>query len=87
MWSSQREARALSPKSRILRKEPMSRDINDDDKFSFNEGFKSQYYRVKVGVVAAANRVENERERVKTEARNDETRLFVCEAAIVRIMK
>jgi cullin 3 len=78
---------ALNPKTRLLRKEPMSREINDDDKFSFNEGFKSQYYRVKVGVVAAANRVENERERVRTEARNDETRLFVCEAAIVRIMK
>jgi cullin 3 len=78
---------ALNAKTRLLRKDPMSREINDNDKFSFNEGFKSQYYRVKVGVVAAANRVENERERVRTEARNDETRLFVCEAAIVRIMK
>jgi cullin 3 len=78
---------ALNAKTRILKKEPMSRDVKPEDKFSFNEGFKSSFVRIKVGVVASSNRVENERERIKTEKKNDETRHFVCEAAIVRIMK
>jgi cullin 3 len=78
---------AVAPKTRILRKEPMSKDVKEDDRFYFNENFKSQFLRIKVGVVASNNRVESERERLDTEKKNDETRNFVCEAAIVRIMK
>src|ERR1700761_5196837 len=58
---------AVATKTRILRKEPMSREINDTDKFSFNENFKSDFRRVKVGVIAANNRAETERERRETE--------------------
>merc|ERR1711862_952359 len=33
----------VAKKTQILRKEPMSREVNEDDKFFFNEGFKSEY--------------------------------------------
>lgn len=78
---------AVASKSRVLRKVPMSKEINDTDKFYYNVNFKSSYTRIKVGVVAASNRIENERERLITEAKRDEDRAHVCEAAIVRIMK
>jgi cullin 3 len=78
---------AVAPKTRILRKEPMSKDIKDADKFCFNEKFQSKFTRVKVGTIASANKAESDRERLRTEKKNDENRQFVCEAAIVRIMK
>jgi cullin 3 len=81
------QALAVASKTRILRKEPFSKDVKDNDRFSFNESFTSKFMRVKVGVVAAGNRVENERERMKTEKKIDENRGFLCEAAVVRIMK
>jgi hypothetical protein len=71
----------------VLKKDPMSRDVGDDDKFFFNETFASKFLRVKVGVVASGNRVETERERMKTERKNEEDRNYICEAAIVRVMK
>jgi cullin 3 len=40
-----------------------------------------------VGVIAANNRAETERERRETEKKNDEQRNYIVEAAIVRIMK
>ena len=78
---------AVAPKTRILIKEPMSKDIKRTDRFSFNEGFSSKFLRFKVGVVAGANKVEGERERKDTEKRNDEMRGGIIEAAVVRIMK
>jgi cullin 3 len=78
---------AVAPKTRVLKKEPMSKEIGDNDKFFFNTGFTSKFTRVKVGVVASGNKVESERERLRTEKKNDENRGFVCEAALVRIMK
>jgi cullin 3 len=78
---------AVAKKTQILRKEPMSREIGDEDKFFFNESFKSEYRRVKVGMVAAANRAETETERAKTEKQMDDQRNYVVDAAIVRIMK
>lgn len=78
---------AVAPKTRILRKEPMSKDVKEDDRFYFNDKFNSAFRRIKVGLVASNNRVESERERLDTEKKNDETRIHVCEAAIVRIMK
>jgi cullin 3 len=81
------QALSVAPKTRVLRKEPMSREVGEKDKFYFNETFTTKFLRVKVGVVASGNRVETERERMKTEKKNEESRNFVCEAAIVRIMK
>ncbi|UJO21918.1 Cullin-3 [Fulvia fulva] len=78
---------AVAPKTRFLIKEPMSREVKPGDRFSFNEEFKSPYLRIKVNVVSAGNKVENDRERKETEKKNNDSRGFVIEAAVVRIMK
>lgn len=78
---------AVAPKTRILIKEPMSKDVKPDDKFFFNEGFKGAFVKIKVGVVSSGNKVESDKQRKETEQKNDAERNFVIEAAVVRIMK
>lgn len=78
---------AVAPKTRILVKEPMSKDVKLTDKCFFNENFYSQFQKVKIGVVSSTNRVEDIAERTETEQKIDESRKGVIEAAIVRIMK
>lgn len=78
---------AVAPKTRFLVKEPMSRDVKPGDRFAFNDNFKSQFVKIKVGVVSAGNKVEGDRERKETEKKNNDSRGFAVEAAIVRIMK
>lgn len=80
------QALAVAPKTRILLKEPMSRDIKAEDKFTFNSAFSSNFQKIKIGVVAA-NKVETVIERQETEKKNDDSRGLVIEAAIVRVMK
>lgn len=78
---------AVAPKTRFLLKEPMSREVNPGDRFSFNETFKSDFVRVKVLAVSAGNKVEGDKERKETEKKNNDSRAFAIEAGIVRIMK
>ena len=79
---------SVAPKTRILTKTPMSRDIKPTDRFSFNAGFTSKMMRIKVGVVkGTANKVETDKERRETEEKIDESRGHLIEAAIVRTMK
>ncbi|KAK7565715.1 Cullin [Phyllosticta citricarpa] len=78
---------AVAPKTRILIKEPMSKDVKPTDKFSFNAGFSSKFHKVKVGVVTAGNKVEGDKERRDTEDKNNDERRYCIEAAVVRIMK
>lgn len=78
---------AVAPKTRILVKEPMSKDVKPTDKFFFNEGFNGKFVKIKVGVISSGNKVESDRERRETEKKNDDSRQFCIEAAIVRIMK
>ncbi|KAJ8605788.1 hypothetical protein MRB53_041345 [Persea americana] len=78
---------AVAPKTRFLVKQPMSREINAGDRFCFNEDFTSKVTRIKVGVVAAGNKVEGDKERKETEKKNNDNRGFQVEAAVVRIMK
>ena len=78
---------AVAPKSRILIKEPMSKEIRADDKFFINEKFNTQFQKIKIGVVASGNKVEDMEERKETERKNDLSRSGSIEAAIVRIMK
>lgn len=78
---------AVAPKTRLLSKEPMGREINAGDKFGFNEQFKPTAIKIKVGVVSAGNKVEGDKERKETEKKNNDSRGYVIEAAIVRIMK
>ena len=78
---------AVAPKTRVLIKEPMSKDVNPKDKFYFNESFYSQFTKIKIGVVSSTNKVEDQEERTETEKKNNDTRGGIIEAAIVRIMK
>eukprot|EP00908_Phaeocystis_cordata_P011472 Transcript_22378.p1 GENE.Transcript_22378~~Transcript_22378.p1 ORF type:complete len:566 (-),score=323.93 Transcript_22378:101-1798(-) len=72
-------------KFKILRKEPVGRDVDDSDSFSFNEDFSAKQLRFKVGTVSAQK--ENEAEKQETRQKVDEDRKPQIEAAIVRIMK
>jgi len=65
----------------------MSKDVKPTDRFSFNEGFNGKFVKIKVGVVSNGNKVESDRERRETEKKNDDSRQFCIEAAVVRIMK
>jgi cullin 3 len=78
---------SVPPKTRVLLKEPMSRDVKPTDRFTFNESFVSKMIKIKVGVVAGSSKVEGEEERSRTQEKNDEQRCGIIEAAIVRIMK
>lgn len=79
---------SLVAKWRVLKKEPMSKDIKPTDKFFFNGDFSSQFFKIKVSVVAGgSSRVENNEERRATQERIDNGRALVIEAAIVRVMK
>ena len=78
---------AVAVKHRVLLKEPMSKDVKNDDKFFFNENFFSQFQRIKIGVVTSGSKVEDFEERRDTEKKNNDTRAASVEAAIVRIMK
>ncbi|RDX62284.1 Cullin-3A, partial [Mucuna pruriens] len=69
----------------VLRKEPMSKDIAEDDLFFFNDKFTSKFFKVKIGTVAAQR--ESEPENLETRQRVEEDRKPQIEAAIVRIMK
>ncbi|KAL1640121.1 hypothetical protein SLS58_007235 [Diplodia intermedia] len=78
---------AVAPKTRILIKTPMSKDVKPSDKFLFNPSFVGKFHKLKVGVVTAGNKVEGDKERKETEKKNNDSRGFCIEAAIVRIMK
>ncbi|KAF3905924.1 Cullin-3-A [Orbilia brochopaga] len=79
---------AVAPKTRVLIKSPMSRDVKPNDKFSFNSNFTSKALRIKIGIVkGAGNKVETDKERKETEDKIEESRAHLIEAAIVRIMK
>jgi cullin 3 len=79
---------AVAPKTRVLRKEPMSKDVKPGDRFYFNDNFTSQYLKVKIGVVSnAGSKAENSDERRVTRRKADEERGTTIEAAVVRIMK
>ncbi|KAL6562526.1 Cullin-3A [Orobanche gracilis] len=69
----------------VLRKEPMSKDIGEDDLFSVNDSFTSKLRKVKIGTVVAQK--ESEPEKQDTRQRVEEDRKPQIEAAIVRIMK
>ncbi|KAJ5160802.1 uncharacterized protein N7482_007806 [Penicillium canariense] len=79
---------AVAPKTRVLKKEPMSKDVKPTDRFFFNNDFQSQFMKVRIGVVSGgANKVENQDQRKETEKKMNDERGGSIEAAIVRIMK
>lgn len=79
---------AVAPKTRVLKKEPMSKDVRPTDRFFFNNDFQSQFVKVRIGVVSGgSNKAENQDQRKDTEKKLNEERGSTIEAAIVRIMK
>ncbi|KAJ1896008.1 hypothetical protein LPJ66_004249 [Kickxella alabastrina] len=74
-------------KFRVLTKTPMSRDVKPTDVFSFNNGFKSPQYRIRIPVVSARNNLETEKEKTASLAAIGQERQYLIEAAVVRIMK
>lgn len=79
---------AVAPKTRVLKKDPMSKDVKPTDRFFFNQDFQSMFTKVRIGVVSGgANKVENQDQRKETEKKMNEERGGSIEAAIVRIMK
>ncbi|KAK9837407.1 hypothetical protein WJX81_000098 [Elliptochloris bilobata] len=69
----------------VLRKEPMGREIADEDVFFYNAAFTSKFYKVKVGTVSAQK--ETEPEKADTRHKVEEDRRPQVEAAIVRVLK
>ncbi|CAL5874963.1 uncharacterized protein PFLUO_LOCUS9266 [Penicillium psychrofluorescens] len=79
---------AVAPKTRVLKKEPMSKDVKPTDRFFFNNEFQSPFVKVRIGVVSGgANKVESLDQRKETEKKMNDERGGSIEAAIVRIMK
>jgi cullin 3 len=79
---------AVAPKTRVLKKDPMSKNVQPTDRFFFNHEFHSPFVKVRIGVVSGgANKVENTDQRKETEQKMSEERGGSIEAAIVRIMK
>ena len=57
----------------VLRKEPMSKDIGEEDAFVFNDRFTSTLVKVKIGTVVAQK--ETEPEKADTRQRVEEVRV------------
>ena len=49
----------------VLRKEPMSKEVEDGDAFLFNEGFTSKFFKVKIGTVSAQRESEPEKQETR----------------------
>ena len=78
---------SVPPKARVLLKDPMTKSAKPGDKFTFNKGFQSKIFKIKAPLVSAVSRVEDSKERKKTEEKNTQERSHIIDAAIVRIMK
>lgn len=71
-------------KVRVITKEPKSKDIDEGDRFMFNEKFKYNLYKIKINQVQLK---ETHEEQSMTEERVFQDRQYQIDAAIVRIMK
>ncbi|RDW85115.1 cullin-domain-containing protein [Coleophoma cylindrospora] len=80
---------AVLPKARVLRKDPMNKEIaKPGDRFYFNEAFVSKTTKIKAPVMAgSSNKVEGDEERKATEDKNDEHRGNTIDLCVVRTMK
>jgi cullin-4 len=71
-------------KTRILIKEPRVPQVEDTDKFSLNPNFSNPHYRIKVNSIQIK---ETPQEQIDTTEKVFQDRVYVIDAAIVRIMK
>uniref|UniRef100_A0A7S4K5Q3 Cullin family profile domain-containing protein n=1 Tax=Paramoeba aestuarina TaxID=180227 RepID=A0A7S4K5Q3_9EUKA len=71
-------------KIRVLGKKPMTKDVNDDDRFCINQNFKQQLFRIKINQIQAK---ETKEEVAKTNQAVFLDRQYQVDACVVRIMK
>nr|CAI5853256.1 unnamed protein product [Callosobruchus analis] len=71
-------------KARVLNKIPKGRDIEDNDKFRFNNDFTNKLFRIKINQIQMKETTEEQK---ATEERVFQDRQYQIDAAIVRIMK
>ncbi|KAJ8309854.1 hypothetical protein KUTeg_011719 [Tegillarca granosa] len=71
-------------KARVLQKSPKGKDIEDGDKFTFNDDFKHKLFRIKINQIQMK---ETQEENTSTTERVFQDRQYQVDAAIVRIMK
>lgn len=76
---------SVAPKTRLLRKLPMSREISDDHSFCINEKFEAPTSKFRVLTVALSREKAKEREKLEEDV--EYSRRMEVDAAIVRIMK
>lgn len=84
---------AVAPRSRLLVKSPMTKDVNPGDKFRLNDKFKAPSSKVKVLTVSAGTssattgKSEKTHEAEEVRANIDDGRNHLVNAAVVRILK
>ncbi|XP_063288162.1 cullin-4B [Pelobates fuscus] len=71
-------------RARVLVKYPKSKDVDDGDKFTFNDDFRHQLFRIRINQIQMKETVE---EQASTTERVFQDRQYQIDAAIVRIMK
>lgn len=71
-------------KARVLNKIPKGRDVEDNDKFKFNNDFVNKLFRIKINQIQMKETTEEQK---ATEERVFQDRQYQIDAAIVRIMK
>uniref|UniRef100_A0AAZ3RPB5 Cullin-4A n=1 Tax=Oncorhynchus tshawytscha TaxID=74940 RepID=A0AAZ3RPB5_ONCTS len=71
-------------KARVLNKSPRGKDIEDGDRFNFNNDFRHKLFRIKINQIQMKETVE---EQVSTTERVFQDRQYQIDAAVVRIMK
>ncbi|XP_063793295.1 cullin-4B [Pseudophryne corroboree] len=71
-------------RARVLTKNPRSKDVDDGDKFTFNDDFRHQLFRIRINQIQMKETVE---EQASTTERVFQDRQYQIDAAIVRIMK
>ncbi|ODV87708.1 hypothetical protein CANARDRAFT_25939 [[Candida] arabinofermentans NRRL YB-2248] len=78
---------SVASRSRLLKKTPMSKEINPNDVFTINEQFKSPQTKIKVLTVSSGSKLEDDSQRSETMEQINKSRIIETEAAIVRTMK
>eukprot|EP00877_Chromochloris_zofingiensis_P012104 jgi/Chrzof1/7147/Cz02g12240.t1 len=70
--------------TRVLRKEPMGAEVNDDDVLCYNAGFANKLLRIRINTIQLK---ETPEENKKTNEQVLQERQYQIDAAIVRTMK
>lgn len=76
-----------NPKTRLLKKDPMTKSVNSGDRFQINKSFESSVSKFKVLTVASSSKPETSQEALATLKEVNNARKLEIDACIVRIMK